>query len=298
MLVDGQTSIRKHGEELHLPLRVVGDRMRGGNLEYNIQWQVTRDVTWEKATHRPFPYKNTTWADTNVVEQYERAKAAGRLEPEVAAALTLRVPKQRGGKGPLRVVLKLSTLNPPGDAPVALDRFASEQAAVRRMTEQRFEAEVEERQNKLAKDVISKLSWAITFAILASEEYSLEQLARTDRTRSMLKQLADPQRVRGPSDVRRVMEQVYPGKKPLRLPTREAGEALIYTAIIGRDVGGEWCVRRYDGPHTQNATKLTREAGCANLLSIRIEEPTERRMQFRVAGRLRACRASLLPCHA
>ena len=70
------------------------------------------------------------------------------------------------------------------------------------------------------------------------------------------------------------------GKQPLRVPIREEGEALIYAAVIGRDEDGKWGVRRYEGPHTQNATKLTREAGCANLLSVRIEEPTERKMQY------------------
>ena len=83
-----------------------------------MQWQGTKDCTWERASARPFPKLNQTWADTPVVEQYVCAKAEGRLLPEVSATTKLLVPRQRGGKGGVRVKLSLAVLNAPDDAPV------------------------------------------------------------------------------------------------------------------------------------------------------------------------------------
>ena len=285
MLPTGQVSVSKHGEVLWLPLRIVGERTSAREgLEYWVQWQGTRDCSWERANAMPFPKLNQTWADTRHVEQYLRAKKEGRLQGEVCALTSLFVPKQRGGKGGVRVKLRLAVLNAPDDAPVDFDREAGEAVAETRLTNLRFEIECEERESKVAKEAVSQLPWALRFGIMASADCNLEDLARHDDMRRMLKNLANESRVRGPSDVRRVMEQY--GKQPLRVPVREEGEALIYTAVIGRDEDGKWGVRRYEGPHAQNATKLTREAGCANLLSVRIEEPTERRMHYQLATSL------------
>ena len=55
-------------------------------------------------------------------------------------------------------------------------------------------------------------------------------------------------------------------------PATDEGEAVLHEVVIGRNGDGAWGVSRYEGPHYQNHTKLTREAGCSNLLVVKIED--------------------------
>ena len=72
----------------------------------------------------------------------------------------------------------------------------------------------------------------------------------------------------------------------LHVPSLKEGEAQLYTVIVGRTDDGGWGISRLEGPHRQNATKLTREAGCENLLVVKVEDDAERTLLYRIAASL------------
>jgi hypothetical protein len=223
-------------------------------------------------------------ADTPIVEQWEAAKASGRLVARVRVNLSPN--RSRKGKGGLHIGLKMEILREPMDAPVEFDQEAGERLAQERMLQSRARQDEEECQARLAKHVIIKVPWAIRYALLAANDSQagradIEKMARTDTGRLLLRRLGEAQH---PADVKRAMEAF--GKRPIRVPIIEKNEALMYTVIIGRGADGAWGVRRYEGPHAQTQTKLTREVGCANLLSVKIEEPSERLMLQRTVDAL------------
>ena len=71
----------------------------------------------------------------------------------------------------------------------------------------------------------------------------------------------------------------------LHVPSLKEGEAQLYTVIVGL-TDGRWGIVRLEGPHRQNATKLTREAGCENLLVVKVEDDAERTLLYRTAASL------------
>ena len=72
----------------------------------------------------------------------------------------------------------------------------------------------------------------------------------------------------------------------LHVPSLREGEAQLYTVVVGRTDDGGWGISRLEGPHRQNATKLTREVGCENLLVVKVEDDAERTLLYRMAASL------------
>lgn len=215
-----------------------------------------------------------------MVRRWEDAKRNGTLQVGGSpTACCLSVDKARGSVK-LQIHIEL-VAPPPTEAERLQQASLSQERAISREVREAHTAQ----QVKDAQTLIRKLPFAIHFAFLAGGSLDLETrkrdllaLATATSSRHLLGSLAKADCA---AELHRVVFHT-PELPRLRVPSKEPGDALLYTAIVGRDGDQGWRLVRLDGPHRQNASKLTREAGCDNLLIVKIEEPAERDLLYRV----------------
>lgn len=318
-LMSDEGDVEVDGETRSIP-RLVVNRRRAADrkTEYLVRW-AAGDFSWEAATARPFN-DSRTWRDMTIVSEWEAARHAGTLDTAVLATCTaidgnvrmeLRVGRVRPATGALATgeakARRVAEATLAREAEVAeAERIEdAATAAINKLpwlirtsmlacnaSSSRVQAARELKQRQLDLQVRSHSDeppplphiYRSPSHHLPSDSLAWQALARTPKGVSLLEKLSKVEKLTELNDVMKRFN-LWP---QLHVPKVEPGVAWLYTAVIGCDEHGTWGLRRLEGPYRQNATKLTREAGCANLLVVKAEADAERDLLYRVAASARS----------